>query len=387
MNTRWAWLVPAVLAAGLGHAQSTITREGNHWIETVGGSMVVEARLKVTTRGVIVLRGEDRKDVAYTIKKRARAANERAARELLSKIVFKSPRVKGWTVLEVHVPPYYDEAADVVVRAPKRLVEAALESDVGAVEAYDLDGGLFAKTGAGQIQLDRIGGVIKSGTGGGDIRMGKVAGPVKAVSGGGSIAIAWLGGDAYLETAGGEIVVNEATGRVQASARSGGNIRIGRAGQGVMVGTGGGVIDLSRIDGPVRANAGTGAIKVRGAQELDLTSGGGQIQLQDVHGLLQATTAMGSIIVELAPGKSLRDSMLTAQSGDITVYIPSNFPVTIEATNVSPGGHRIVSDFPEIRPRLAGGNLRSEANGAINGGGATLRLIAQGGTIYLRRRK
>ncbi len=334
--------------------------------------MEVEARLKVATRGAIVLRGEDRKDVAYTVKKRAQAPNERVGRVLLSKIGVKSPyKVKGWTVLEVHVPPYYDGAADVLVRVPKRLAEVTLETGMGPVEAYDLDGGLFAKTEAGRIQMDRIGGIIKAGTGGGDIRIGKVKGPLKAFSGGGSIEVAWLGGDAYLETAGGEIVVHEAKGKVQASAGSGGNIRIGRAGQGVTLATGGGAIDVFRVEGPVRANTETGAIKVRGAQEIDI----------------QATTAMGSIFAELAAGKLIRDSILTTQFGDITVYIPSNFAVTIEATNVSPGGHRIVSDFPEIQPQLAGGNLRSEAKGAINGGGATLRLAAQGGTIYLRRRK
>jgi hypothetical protein len=86
------------------------------------------------------------------------------------------------------------------------------------------------------------------------------------------------------------------------------------------------------------------------------------------------------------PGKLLEDSVLTTQSGDITVYIPSNVAVTVEAMNASPGSYRIVSEFKEIRPRLSHGNLRTEAQGAINGGGAILRLAAQGGTIYLRRR-
>jgi hypothetical protein len=105
-----------------------------------------------------------------------------------------------------------------------------------------------------------------------------------------------------------------------------------------------------------------------------------------VEHILQAATAMGSIVAELMPGRAAQDAVLTTQQGDITVYIPSNVAVTVEAVNASPGGHRIVSEFKEIRPRLAHGNLRTEAQGAINGGGATLRLTAMGGTIYLRRR-
>ncbi len=195
-----------------------------------------------------------------------------------------------------------------------------------------------------------------------------------------------IGGDAYLETGGGEVVVREAKGRVQAAASGGGNIRIDHAARGAVLSTGGGIIDVSRAGGLVSANTGAGSIKVRSAASVDVASGSGQIQLQSVSGGMQAITAMGAIIVELGPGKQIQDSLLSTQAGDITVYIPSNVAVTVEAVNASPGGNRIVSDFSEVRPRLGRGNTRSEAQGAINGGGAILRLAAQGGTIYLRRR-
>jgi hypothetical protein len=212
-----------------------------------------------------------------------------------------------------------------------------------------------------------------------------VDGILKAYSGGGSIFAESVGGDAYLETGGGEVVVREAKGRVQASAGGGGYVRIDHAARGAVLSTGGGIIEVFRAGGAVRANTGAGSVKVRSAASVDVVSGSGQIQLQSVSGGMQAATAMGGIIVEVA-GKQVQDSLLSTQSGDITVYIPSNAAVTVEAVNASPGGNRIVSEFSEVRPRLAGGNMRSEAQGAINGGGAILRLAAQGGTIYLRRR-
>jgi hypothetical protein len=66
------------------------------------------------------------------------------------------------------------------------------------------------------------------------------------------------------------------------------------------------------------------------------------------------------------------------------VFIPSNLAVTVQAISASPGGRRIVSDFAEIRTR-AGGGIRAEAEGSLNGGGPLLRLTALGGNIYLQR--
>jgi hypothetical protein len=102
---------------------------------------------------------------------------------------------------------------------------------------------------------------------------------------------------------------------------------------------------------------------------------------------LNASTAAGSIVAELMAGNRIQDSTLTASAGDITVVISSKVPVTVFAQNVT-GGGRIVSDFPEIRmqPDMAGA-MPAVARGSLNGGGPTLRIVATGGTIYLRREK
>ncbi len=386
MRTRWLWLAAAALAPALAQSGERITREGRHWVGTVEGGTDVESALKVNGRGGILLHGEDRRDVAYVLKKRAAVRTEQQAREIFARMGVKAQRVKNLTVLTVFAPEYVDEACDLQLRVPRKLKETNLETRGGGVEAYDLDGGLLVNTGGGAVQIDRIRGWAKIGTGGGQIRIGKVGGPLKGYSAGGSIYVDSAGGDAYLETGGGDIVVGQASGRVQATAGSGGNIRIERADGGATLSTGGGLIDVLHASGPVHANTGAGGIKIRYANGVQCVSGAGQIQLRAVYGAFQAATAAGSIIAELESGKHLENSQLVTQSGDITVYIPSKLPVTIDATNTSPGGYRIVSDFPEIRPWLEGGNTRSKAHGALNGGGPVLSLAASGGTIYLRRR-
>jgi len=167
----------------------------------------------------------------------------------------------------------------------------------------------------------------------------------------------------------------------------GGNIRVERAGGPVTAATGGGLIDVGQAGGQVAAESGAGSIKVRLARGVRCESGSGSIQLVSVFGSLRASTGAGSILAELVAGKPLEDSVLSTGSGDITVFIPSNLAVTIQAISDSPGLQRIISDFPEIQARVYSRAGRAEAQGALNGGGPVLKLAASDGAIYLRRQK
>jgi hypothetical protein len=98
---------------------------------------------------------------------------------------------------------------------------------------------------------------------------------------------------------------------------------------------------------------------------------------------MRVATAMGSIIASLLAGQIGESSFSTA-NGDITVWIPSNVRVTVRAENERADSiQRIVSDFHEIPVRLRGS--LAVAEGAINGGGPTISLVANGGTIYIKR--
>jgi DUF4097 and DUF4098 domain-containing protein YvlB len=391
MRLRWLWLAPALAVAGYGQTESAVSREGRYWVQTVTGSAALEAaeRLRVSTRGALMLQGEPRADISYTLKKRVRAASEASAREILARWPVKSSQQGGWTTLVATCPdsPATREASgDLWLSVPRKLREVELNSEGGAVGARDLDGTLRAETGGGQVDIDRILGDLTVRTGGGEVRLGKMGRSVRISSGGGAITAASIGGEAGFTTGGGEIYVQEALGPVRAST-GGGNIRVDRAAGPVTASTGGGLIDVLQAPGPVTAETGAGSIKVRAAKGAQCESGGGSIQLLGVFGSLRAATGMGSIIAELAIGKPLEDSVLSTAAGDITVFIPSNLAVTIQAISDSRGYQRIVSDFPEIRALVESRAGRAEAHGTLNGGGPMLKLTASGGTIYLRRQK
>jgi DUF4097 and DUF4098 domain-containing protein YvlB len=241
-------------------------------------------------------------------------------------------------------------------------------------------------TAAGAVQIDRIGGAVTVRTGGGGVRLDKIGGTVECFTGGGNITAGLLSGEATLATGGGEIVVREARGLVHARTL-GGNIRIERADRGVQAAAMRGLVDVMQAGGPVRVETGTGSIRVRASANVHCESETGTIQLQANSGGLRAITKTGSILADLSGVQKLENSTLVTSAGDITVLIPSNLRVTVEAINSTSGGQRIVSDFGGARPRPDRGTTGSVAEVAVNGGGPVLRLTTAGGTIYLRRQK
>jgi len=389
MKLRCLCLGSALVVAGFAQTESAITREGRYWVQTLSGSAPLQGTelLRVSTRGAVALQGEDRADIAYSLKKRVRASTQESAREALSRCAVKTSRQGGWTALVVSFPNHQQElSADLRLSVPRKLRDAEVESEGGALEVRDLDGALKADTGGGGVLIDRIGGDLTVRTGGGEVRLGKIGRTVRCSSGGGSIVADSVGGEAGLNTGGGEIRIREALGPVRANT-GGGNIQVDRAAGPVTASTGGGQIDVGQSDGPVAAETGAGSIKVRAAKGVRCESGAGAIQLLGVYGRLRAATGMGSILAELVAGKPLEDSVLSTASGDITVFIPSNLAVTIQALTDSRGFQKIISDFPEIRPGTESHGARAEAQGSLNGGGPLLKLTVSNGTIYLRRQK
>jgi DUF4097 and DUF4098 domain-containing protein YvlB len=284
----------------------------------------------------------------------------------------------GAIVLSYPVRPR--ASAELSVQVPSSLPKLLLETHSGDLEVFDISGQAEARSGAGVVRIDRVGGEVVARTAGGDIRIGRVGGGVKCVSGGGSIEVAAAGGESWFDTAGGEINLGSIAGPVHAST-AGGNIRIGSAGQSVAAKTAGGRIDVLEARGIVMAANSGGSIQVGSAQGVRLEATGGSIRLRGSAGALTAVSDSGNIFAELNARLPLRDSILTTGAGDITVFIPSNIPVTVQALNESARPGRIISEFDEIPVRAA------FAEGTLNGGGPVLKLTSTGGTIYLRRVK
>lgn len=374
--------------------ESAVTREGEYWVRTVQGKIDASAadRLRVETTGNVTVRGAASQPSSYTLTVRVRAADAREAEALLDQLNVKAGAEGGWAYLKVTPPRLVSAGLELTVNASRGLRQVWAQTRGGNVQASNLDGDVEAQSAGGRIAVDRIRGRSELRTAGGDIEVGNVTGPVRAMSGGGTIRVESAGAEASLETAGGEIFVHQAGGPVQA-ATGGGNIRIDRAASTVTARTAGGLIQIQQAAGPVTAESSGGAIQVNSANGVRCESAGGAIRLRNVAGSVHAFANSGSIMAELVSGrdpsgKGMEDSILSTNAGDITVVIPSNVAMTVQAMNESGGSGRIISDFPQVRQepgRLPGGPVVAE--GALDGGGPMLRVNVVGGTIYLRRAK
>jgi hypothetical protein len=366
-------------------AEQTLTRNGQFWVETTTGSerIAPDGRLRVSTRGQVGVEGASGDRLRYVFTRTVRAGSESEARRLLGRPGIQTVRSNEWNLLQVIDPGERYINLNLQVTVPRGLSEVAVETFGGAVEVSGLKNTLQAFSGGGGIRLDQIGGPVQAKTLGGEIILGTIAGFVSCVSAGGPIRATKIGGGAQFETGGGDIVVDEVGGSVSAST-AGGGIHIHDAGGDVNVNTAGGGIEIGRARGMVVAENRGGPIQVGSAAGVRCQSGGGMIRLTNVSGALRASTEVGSVFAALLAGAMMADSSLTTGSGDITVLLPSNLGITIQAQNEAAYNlRRIVSDFPAVRIRRRGSSIVAE--GAINGGGPLLRLSSTGGVIYIRR--
>jgi hypothetical protein len=388
MQLRCSLALVLITAGVMSASAGPLVREGAYWVETLSGSLPLNADgvLKVQVRGAVTVRGGAADGVRYTLKKRVRARSESEARVLLDQLRFRTASPPNEAVFSMTYPQRPAANAELQIAARSRLSKVWVNTQAGDVQMYDLAGSVHVESGAGVIQMDRIAGDVVARTAGGDVRLGRIHGPVRSFTGGGNIEVDRAGGESWFETAGGEIVIRESGEAVHAST-AGGNIRIGRSGGAVSARSSGGRIEVQEARGIVVAGTFGGAIHVGSARGVRLEAAGGSIQLRGSSGALRAVSDVGSILAELAAGAAIQDSLLATGAGDITVFIPSNIPLTVRAQNESGRAGRIVSEFSEIPVRQAIEARRAAilAEGSLNGGGPVLLLNASGGTIYLRR--
>lgn len=256
--------------------------------------------------------------------------------------------------------------AEIVV--PRAVPFLAVRTVEGPVSVSSLTGEVDIESIAGSITLNDLQGSVSARTGGGEIRLGRLTGPVATFTGGGGITAERLEGESTLETTGGEVNIADALNDLRVIS-GGGNVTV-RSARVLVAETRGGCVEVGRATGRVSAR-----------------TMGGAIRLGPVSGAVDAATVVGSILAELADANDR--SALDARSGDITVVLPSNIAVTVQAQNEGPGrGSRVFSDFPEIelfRGRWFPARAMV-ARGAINGGGPLLQLSA-GGVIRLERKE
>jgi hypothetical protein len=389
---RLAFFISLTASALYAQDSSHLTREGPYYVRTMSAPVPllvpgkVPPQLRVISRGNVVLRGSKNDQIVYKFVQRGKARSYAEAERLFHGVFISAIPMAAMTTLTV-IPAAGDLVSnDLELSVPRQVAISIVQAQGGSVEAYDLEGGVQSAASMG-IRCDRIHGNVDGRTAGGEVRLGKIGGSVQCVSGGGSIFIDSVGGSARCETAGGEIVIREAGGPLLLTNVSG-NIEVDHAASTVEAHTGEGLIEVNQAGGAVIADTRGGSIQIGSARGARCESAAGAIRVKNASGSLNVQTMMGSILAELIAGSRLEDSLLSANSGDVTVLIPSRLSLSVMARNDSGANPRIHSDFTEVPEKSFGfSHPPTVAEGQINGGGPVLRINVASGIIYLRKLK
>ncbi len=277
-----------------------------------------------------------------------------------------------------------------------------VSTGAGDIQTSDIGGRVLLQTQGGNVTTGRIiyrgiqvgsdPPVARIMSQGGHIKVQDVSGDLDAFTAGGHIMVGNIAGNAKLHTGGGHI----RAGKIKGTARletDGGNITVGEAGIYVAVRTGGGQIDFGEVHGSVHAQTGGGGIRVISvAGPMEVETSGGSICLTRIRNTVRAETGDGTITAWINPETVDRvrtarlpgPSQLATATGDIMVFLPRNIAATIDATVQNGGVQRIEADpaFPLSVQVQADG--QAHAMGALNGGGAIIRLRTTSGKIRLQ---
>ena len=369
-----------------------VTREGGSWGQEITGSLAAVKTLRVKVdMGSVVVHGTQQQGIQYVVHTRFNNSSEQEARRQFDNYKITA-YVKGDTAWIVgdwqggRRPRHF--SGEFNINVPREIALVKLETEGGNVETTGISGRLEAESGGGSMRVDDIGGGVSAETGGGSIDVGTVSGDLGLHTGGGSIEVRHANGKVVAETGGGTVEIQ--SGAQGASIETGGgSVEVHQCNGKVKVSTGGGSVELSEVGGPAEIQTGGGSIRLAGAKgHVDAETGGGGIELDGVPSA-RAETGAGGITVKLVnTGDERHDSDLETGAGDITVYIASDVAINVRASVDMGTGHRISSDFSDIRVHSEGdqwGPKTLTAEGKLNGGGPLVKVHTSSGDICIRK--
>ena len=378
-------LILAVLAP-LAAAQERVTEEGNGKKITGSLTWVKTLRVKVDM-GSVVVRGGQQQNITYDIHTHFSSGDTHRESDQYKVTAY----VKGDTAWIVgdwqggRRPRR--SSAEFSINVPREMALVKLETEGGNIDTTGVTGRVEAESGGGGMRLDDIGGGINAETGGGSIDVGTVSGDLGLHTGGGSIEVRHANGKIVAETGGGTIRILSG-GQGATIETGGGSVEVRQCNGRVKVSTGGGSVDLADVGGPADIETGGGTIHLTSAKgHVHAETGGGGIELYGVPSA-HAETSAGGITVKLVnTGSERHDSDLETAAGDITVYIASDVSINVRASVDMGNGHRITSEFPDVRVASEGDQWQKTltAEGKINGGGPTLKVHTSTGDICIRK--
>lgn len=377
-------LAPLALAQ-----QSRIYNENGKWAREVIGTLSGAKNLRIKVdAGSVKVEGGPQQGISYAFHSRISGSEESARRDLESYKL--SAYVRGDTAFIVAEwqggrPRRF--SADFAITVPRSIEAVRMETEGGNIVTRAIGGMVDAQSGGGSISVDEIGGVVRAETGGGNIDAGSMGGDVTLRTGGGSIRIASAKGKIVAESGGGSVVVvSGLQGAVLET--GGGNIEVEKCNGELRASTGGGSIEMGDIGGPATLETGGGSIRVTSAKGVvHAETGGGSIELNGVPSA-RAETGAGGIIARFVSSGDRADSILETSVGDITVYLAPELAVSIRASIEAANGHKISTDFADIKVTTEGGQWGPQtitADGSLNGGGPMLKIRTTTGDIRIRR--
>src|SRR5579864_2719832 len=392
IKTKTLMKIGLLLVATLCAAQQgSVQREDGSWTNVVNGSLTGVRNLHIKVEvGAVRVEGGSSQGISYVIRNRSYESSEDRAHRQFETYKINS-YVKGdtaWIVGEWEEGGRpHKFSSDVSVTVPHEIEFVKIETEGGEIVTTGISGRLEAESGGGGIHLDDIGGAISAETGGGSIDVGNVGGELKVHTGGGSIHIGSAKGKVVAESGGGNVVL--VSGAQGASLQTGGgSIHVDKCTGEVKAETSGGSIDLGEVGGGASMETGGGSLKLTSATGLvKAETGGGSIELFGVPAA-HVETGAGTITAKFIASAMANDSELETGAGDITVYLAPNMHVTLRASIEAASGHRITSDFPDIKVSSEGGQWEPKlisAEGSLNGGGPVLKIRTTMGNIYIRR--
>jgi len=251
----------------------------------------------------------------------------------------------------------------------------------------DLEGLLEVSTSGGDIDFNDVQGEVRVTTHGGDVDGGDVSGDSDVRSHGGDISLGNVGGKLDVTTHGGDIELREVGGDLLAKTL-GGDIDATRVGGRADLTTQGGDINLDSVAAEATLRTAGGDISMRTAEgSVTAQTAGGDVEFRSVRGWINAVTAGGDIEVELIPAGS-QGSTLESRGGDVTLILPADARVTVEARVRIRGFWKGKEDDYGIDAEFATTQYDerdTEIIGTyqINGGGPVIQIETVNGMIRL----
>jgi hypothetical protein len=140
--------------------------------------------------------------------------------------------------------------------------------------------------------------------------------------------------------------------------------------------TSGGSIEIEDLKGKIDAHTSGGSISVEDIEgEVDIKTSGGSLDIENIIGAIDAHTSGGSIKVKLPNGPT-QDSKIKTSGGSITAYLSKDVAIDLFAKT---SGGRVSSEFT-----VNGKTKKNAIDGTINGGGVSLVLKTNGGSVRIK---